>query len=95
MKFAVCTTINRNTGETTKVRNFNPTVVQYSNKLLFLRERLITLAKHLPYKAYIKELSDESAATASWMTILRVAIDIYNGELKGFGKVPDEKELRE
>lgn len=27
--------------------------------------------------------------------MLKVAIEIYFGELKGFGKVPDEKEIRE
>lgn len=27
--------------------------------------------------------------------MLKAALEIYNGELKGFAKVPDEKELRE
>ena len=30
-----------------------------------------------------------------WLTVLKAALEIYNGELKGFAKVPDEKELRE
>jgi hypothetical protein len=28
-------------------------------------------------------------------TVLKSALDIYNGEYKGFAKVPDEKEVRE
>lgn len=29
------------------------------------------------------------------MTVLKVALEIYNGEAKGYAKVPDEKEIRE
>jgi hypothetical protein len=30
-----------------------------------------------------------------WLAVLKVALEIYNGDLKGFAKVADEKELRE
>lgn len=30
-----------------------------------------------------------------WLTVLKVALEIYNGETKGYAKVPDEKEIRE
>jgi hypothetical protein len=30
-----------------------------------------------------------------WLTVLKVGLEIYNGESKGFAKVPDEKEMRE
>ena len=30
-----------------------------------------------------------------WLTVLKVALEIYHGESKGFSKVPDEKDIRE
>ncbi len=30
-----------------------------------------------------------------WLTVLKVALEIYTGDSKGFAKVPDEKEKRE
>ena len=30
-----------------------------------------------------------------WLTVLKVAIEIYNGDTKGYAKVADEKEVRE
>lgn len=30
-----------------------------------------------------------------WLAVLKVALEIYNGDLKGLAKVADEKELRE
>jgi hypothetical protein len=30
-----------------------------------------------------------------WLTVLKVALEIYNGNLKGYALVPDEKEVRE
>jgi hypothetical protein len=33
--------------------------------------------------------------SADWSTVLKIVLEIYNGELKGFARVPDEKEKRE
>ena len=30
-----------------------------------------------------------------WLTVLKVALEIYNGEAKGYAKIADEKEQRE
>ena len=30
-----------------------------------------------------------------WLTVLKVCLEIYTGDSKGFSKVPDEKETRE
>lgn len=32
---------------------------------------------------------------ADWSAVLKAALEIYNGEAKGFARVPDEKEVRE
>jgi hypothetical protein len=34
-------------------------------------------------------------AYKDWLSLLKVATEIFNGYLKGYGRVPDEKELRE
>jgi len=30
-----------------------------------------------------------------WLTVLKVALEIYNGEIKGFALLPDAKERRQ
>jgi len=30
-----------------------------------------------------------------WLSVLKVALEIFNGDLKGYAQVPDEKDLRE
>ena len=30
-----------------------------------------------------------------WLTVLKIGLEVYTGESKGFSKVPDEKEKRE
>jgi hypothetical protein len=32
---------------------------------------------------------------ADWSTELKIVLEIYDGDLKGFAKVPDEKDKRE
>jgi len=31
----------------------------------------------------------------NWLSILKLALEIYNGDLRGYANVPDEKEVRE
>lgn len=44
------------------------------------------------WKEYIEHLKEERV---DWLAILKVALEIYNGELRGYANVPDEKEVRE
>jgi hypothetical protein len=52
-----------------------------------VRGKLFTWREYLDH-IKLKENHD-------WLTALKVALEIYNGELKGYAKVPDEKEIRE
>lgn len=52
-----------------------------------MRVKVFQWREYLDYLKY-KENADMS-------TVLKSALDIYNGEYKGFAKVPDEKEVRE
>lgn len=45
------------------------------------------------WKEYIDHIKFQESY--DWLTVLKVALEIYNGESKGYAKVPDEKEVRE
>lgn len=32
---------------------------------------------------------------ADWSAVLKAALEVYSGEIKGLARVPDEKEVRE
>ena len=49
-------------------------------------------AKILTWSEYINKIRSEDKL--SWLTVLRVALSIYNGEVKGFADLPDEKSKR-
>ena len=52
-----------------------------------VRTKVFQWREFLDYIKY-KENADMS-------TVLKSALDIYNGDYKGFAQVPDEKEVRE
>lgn len=52
-----------------------------------VKGKLFTWREYLDYLK-VKESHD-------LLTPLKVALEIYNGELKGYAQVPDEKEIRE
>ena len=37
----------------------------------------------------------KSTGKSDWLSVLKIALEIYNGDLKGYHGVPDEKEIRE
>ena len=45
------------------------------------------------WKEYLEHIKFKE--NYDWLTVLKTALEIYNGELKGYTKVPDEKEIRE
>tara|TARA_B110000305_G_C18980636_1_gene421480 strand:- start:188 stop:331 length:144 start_codon:yes stop_codon:yes gene_type:complete len=42
-----------------------------------------------------REYIDHIEATKDWLTVLKITLEIYNGNIKGYAKVPDEKDVRE
>jgi hypothetical protein len=75
------------------VMNFNQSVRKHKLSLFFLCGKTVVRAKLFSWKEYLDYL--KYSENANWLDVLKVAVEIYNGELKGFGKVPDEKEIRE
>jgi hypothetical protein len=47
----------------------------------------------LSWREYIEKL--KFSDNYDWLTVLKAALEIYNGELRGFALLPDEKERRE
>ncbi len=50
-------------------------------------------AKIFTWSEYIKKIRSEDKF--NWLTVLKAAVSIYSGELKGFAELPDEKAKRE
>ena len=61
--------------------------------MFFLGSRSVVRAKVFQWREFLDYLKFKENADMS--TVLKSALDIYNGEYKGFAKVPDEKEVRE
>ena len=55
--------------------------------------KAIHVGKLYSWKEYLEHLKFKE--NSDWLTVLKVALEIYNGDLKGYSKVPDEKEARE
>ena len=71
--------------------NFNPTIKQNKQNIVFLGHNSIQRAKVFTWREYI----DHIQATKDWLTVLKIALEIYNGNIKGYAKVADEKDVRE
>jgi len=75
------------------VMNFNQSIKKYKNSIIYLGNKNITSSKLFTWKEYIEHIKFKE--NYDWLTVLKVALEIYNGELKGYAGVPDEKDARE
>jgi hypothetical protein len=73
--------------------NFNNTITKFQKSIIFAGSRTLTKARLLSWREYIEKL--KFSDNYDWLTVLKAALEIYNGELKGFALLPDEKERRE
>ncbi|MFO0116295.1 MAG: hypothetical protein ACK521_01275 [bacterium] len=73
--------------------NFNNTITKFQKSIIFAGSRTLTRARLLSWREYIEKL--KFSDNYDWLTVLKAALEIYNGELKGFAMLPDEKERRE
>lgn len=73
--------------------NFNNTISKYQKKIVFAGQRNLTVVRLLSWREYLCKMKDYY--NYDWLTVLKAALEIYNGELKGFALLPDEKDKRE
>jgi hypothetical protein len=71
--------------------NFTQVVQKYRQNIMFLGSKNIQKGTHYSWKEFI----DDNRSKQSQIGVIKIALDIYNGELKGFAGVPDEKDIRE
>jgi hypothetical protein len=79
--------------DTIKISNFNNVVHKQKRNLIYLCKDQIVKAKIYTWSEYIKKIRQEEKF--NWLTVLKAAISIYSGELRGFAELPDEKYKRE
>ena len=73
--------------------NYNQSVRKYKASIFFMCGKTIVRGKLFTWKEYLDHI--KFTENNDWLNVLKVALEIYNGETKGFAKVPDEKEIRE
>lgn len=73
--------------------NYNQSVKRYKNSLFFMCGKNIVKGKLFTWREYLDHIKFKE--NYDWLTVLKVALEIYNGETKGYSKVPDEKDARE
>lgn len=76
-----------------KVLNFNNTICQFKKNIIFIGSNNIYRARLLSWREFIDKL--KFTDNHDWLTVLKVALEIYNGEIKGFALLPDAKERRQ
>ena len=72
-------------------QNFNHTISVNENNIIVLGQEKILSAKLFYWEDYLKYVQKH----CDWLVCLRVALDIYHGEMKGYYGVPYIKEERE
>lgn len=73
------------------LNNYTNSIQRHKQNVLFLGTRSLQRARIHAWKEYIETMKEKH----DWLAVLKVALEIYNGDLKGFAKVADEKEIRE
>jgi len=59
---------------------------------MFLGQKKVTLAHLASWKEYLEYIKFQE--NYDWLKVLKVALSIYNGDTKGFARVPDEHNAR-
>lgn len=72
-------------------QNFNNTITVNENKIIVLGHDKILSAKLFHWEEYLKFVQKK----CDWLVCLKMALDIYHGEIKGYYGVPYIKEERE
>ena len=73
--------------------NFNNTICKHKKNILVIGDSDIYRARLLSWTEFIDKLRFED--NKEWLTILKVAVEIYRGEIRGLALLPDTKERRE
>jgi hypothetical protein len=75
------------------INNFSNSVQKYKQNILFLGLKSLQRGRIFSWKEYLEHMQFKE--NNNWLSILKLALEIYDGDLKGYANVADEKEVRE
>ena len=73
--------------------NFNNTICQYKKDILVIGQLKLSHVRILSWSEYIDKL--RFSENVDGLKLLNVALNIFNGRIKGLALLPDTKEKRE
>jgi hypothetical protein len=73
--------------------NYNNSLCRQGTDIIVLGAETVQRLHLFHWREYLDHIQTETGY--DWLSVFKVAIEIYNGYLKGYAKVPDEKDLRE
>ena len=71
----------------TKSVNFNNTICQYNKDILVIGQLKLSHVRILSWKEYMDKL--RFSENVDGLTLLKVALNIFNGKTKGLALLPD------
>lgn len=71
---------------------YNNSVTHFKKNIIFICEKRVMMARLFSWREYIDKL--KFTDNQDWLSVLQVALEIYQGDLKGFAMLPDAKERR-
>jgi len=75
-----------------RLQNLNNTVVRFERSIFYLCDKGITRTIVHNHSDYLEKLKVNNL---NWLTLLKISLEIYTGEMKGFANVSDFKDARE
>lgn len=72
--------------------NYNNTVIKYKRSTFFFCQQAVTKCLVPTHEDFIEKMQQSGV---NWITVLKIALEIYTGEMKGFSNVREFKDQRE
>ncbi len=76
-----------------KALNYNNMVARFDRMIIFLQKSQMTRVTIYTHNEFLENLISEDVN--SWLTKLKVCVELFTGEVKGLSDIQDVKELRE
>lgn len=80
-------------GDSSDCTNYSNVVNLWQQNVMFLNGQKVLRARVFSWKEFLNIMRQNR--NSDWLSILKVAMEIFNGDAKGFAFLPDSKEQRE
>ena len=77
-------------GDGVDCTNYSNVVHLWQQNVMFLNGQKVLRARVFSWKEFLNIM--RSNRNSDWLSILKVAMEIFNGDAKGFAFLPDSKE---